>query len=401
MSEPLRITPPDHARREEMYDLLAKVFPHSGYWNRLDYIRRQYIGRGHYDWQTSRIGWIGERIVTHWGVWDYATRVGRKGRLRTAGIGMVATHGEHRKRGLMARTIDAAIPVMRDAGYDVTILFGIPDFYHRFGYVRAWPETDHLVDVVSLPDEPPDVRARAFRPDRLSGEYDRLYNREFAECTGTAIRPTYERRPRVDGLRWTDERGELAGYVLLSASGRELVCTEAVGDPETVLRLLARRARKDGAGSIRFRYLPPDSRLARRVRRGTCRIEASYVRSGSAMIRTLNLRTSLEHVADELSRRLGDSPLSNWRGTLVVADAREKVALRIDRGSVRVDASPPRGRAKHAVRGGDEIAQLLLGTHEPAETIQGGGMRLSGDAAGLVDILFPAQHPTLAEWDRY
>jgi len=39
----------------------------------------------------------------------------------------------------MAKTVAATIEAMSQVGYDMTVLFGIPDFYHRFGYVRAWP----------------------------------------------------------------------------------------------------------------------------------------------------------------------------------------------------------------------------------------------------------------------
>ena len=39
-------------------------------------ISRQYIGNCHYDWQTSRLIWAGDRLVHHWSVWGYPARVG-------------------------------------------------------------------------------------------------------------------------------------------------------------------------------------------------------------------------------------------------------------------------------------------------------------------------------------
>ena len=59
------------------------------------------------------------------------------------------------------------------------------------------------------------------------------------------------------------------------------------------------------------------------------------------------------------------------------------------------------GRTKHAVRGGDEIAQLLIGTDDPHEIADAAGTRLRGRAKQLIDVLLPNQHPILAEWDQF
>jgi len=67
-------------------------------------------------------------------------------------------------------------------------------------------------------------------------------------------------------------------------------------------------------------------------------------------------------------------------------------------GQVNVDE----GRdADHAIEGGDEMAQLLLGSEEPAEIIAAAGMHTSGDATKLAAVLFPNQYPNLCLGDRY
>ena len=133
----LEVIAPDRKRHaEELYDLLWKAFPYEEYYGFLDRCRWGYIGGSHYDWNSSRIGILNGRIVTHWGVWDFRMRIG-VARVRVGGIGVVATDARHRKRGLMNRTADNALGAMRSAGYDMSLLFGIDEFYHRFGYVRA------------------------------------------------------------------------------------------------------------------------------------------------------------------------------------------------------------------------------------------------------------------------
>jgi hypothetical protein len=81
-----------------------------------------------------------------------------------------------------------------------------------------------------------------------------------------------------------------------------------------------------------------------------------------------------------------------------VADTREKVTLALDRGRVAVEDGRP---SPHAVRGGDHVAQLLIGADEPGEVIRAAGMKVTGDARQLVPILFPNQHPQLAQRDRF
>jgi hypothetical protein len=116
------------------------------------------------------------------------------------------------------------------------------------------------------------------------------------------------------------------------------------------------------------------------------------------MVRTVNLAAALEKMRGELGRRLRASRLAGWRGNLLLCDAREKVTLAIDRSRVRV--GPP-ARSKHAIRGGDAVAQLLIGTEDPGEVAEMAGMRLAGDARQLAAVLFPSQHPALCQWDRY
>jgi GNAT superfamily N-acetyltransferase len=134
-SSEFQVIPPDRLRHlDEMSDLMAKVFSDVGYFEFRNQCRRWYVNHSHYDWRVSRIGILDGRIITHYGVWGYDMRIG-SAVVRAGGIGGVATHGDFRRRGFMARTVRASLDAMRGNGYDITILFGINDFYHGFGYV--------------------------------------------------------------------------------------------------------------------------------------------------------------------------------------------------------------------------------------------------------------------------
>ena len=395
-SDELHIAPPDpKTDREEMFDLISKVFSGNGYFDFLTACRNSYIAGSHYDWGASLVGRLDGKIVTHWGVWGYDMRIGRSS-VRVAGIGAVATHGYYRKRGLMSRTAARAMPIMRDAGYDMTLLFGVHDYYDRFGYVRAYPSRTYIVAAEELPTDKPSPRPRNIR--RLPmGEMASVYNRGSAGMTGTAVRPTYRKAALQGGqecLLWRDAKGKLAGWVLIRGN----TCVDQAGDPEQVLRVLGELARKRSWNEVRFAHLHFDTRLRKRITAGTCRSETHYTRSGGAMIRTLNLRRTLEKITPEISSRLAASSLSGWRGTLSLRDARERAVLRFNGKNVRIVDGPA---GKNAVRGGEEVAQLLIGSDEPRALCEAAGMRTTGEAARLLDVIFPARHPCLAGADRF
>jgi len=403
MSRPqLQIIAPDRLEHgEAICDQIARISPYHPYFRMLETCRGPYLLDAHYDWAASRIGLADGQIATHFGVWDFRMRIGGA-RVRVGGIGAVGTLPAFRRRGLMRRTIDASLAAMRWRGYDLSVLFGISDFYHRFGYVRAWATTDTIVRTEDLPTDAPLVRPKRFTP-RHRDDLAALYNRQHATVTGTAVRPTYAKpwHPggRWTGYEWPDASGQVAGYVALFArAGMPYQLVDAAGDPEEVLGVLGLLCRRWRYDEMRLMWLPRESPLAVRLRRGTCRTDVQYHRRGGPMVRTVNVCTALSKMASELSRRLKRSHLSGWRGKLLVSDGRDRATLSIDRSAVSV--APPTG-TKHAIRGGDAIAQLLIGTHDPFETADAAGVRFSGDARRLLPVLFPAQHPQMSYWDMF
>lgn len=394
------IAPDRRIHAEAIYDLVGKVFSYQGYYRAVDVCRRTYFGNSHYDWEASRIGLMGDRIITHYGVWDYQMRVG-SAFLRTGGIGAVATDDDFRKQGLMAQTASASINAMRECGYDVSILFGIDDFYHRFGYVRAWSDTTSFVNVADLPKEKPPARLHSFKK-RLNPALLALYNKHYASTTGTAVRPTYANGDPwgegVNGVYWVGADGTPVGYVLIKRHGSRLTCTEQCGDADEVLRVLASLGRKWHCEDIEFRVLPYDTEVAQRIRWGNCKIETTARRNGAALIVLLNLTSALTKMQDELSRRLQASPLAKWRGDLAIVGAEQAAMLHIRNGEVTVVRPKD---TQHALCGEAEIVQLLIGTDEPREVMAVSGITASGDAAELATVLFPNQHPVLGILDHY
>jgi predicted N-acetyltransferase YhbS len=392
------IAPERNEHGDEILDLTAKVFSQpAGYYAMRGDVGYHLFEQG-CDWAVSRIGVLDERIVTHWAVIDYTMRIGAA-RVRVGGVSCVVTHPDYRKRGLMRRTGLASMAAMRDAGYDLTMLFGIPDYYDGYGYVNAWPETTYMIKTGDLRAKRDAVRLRPFSGQDLDALTE-LHNRAYARCTGTAVRSSFPRshvEPHWTGRFWKESRRP-AGYVVTDVRGDTLTCREHAGDPDVVLGVLRGLADETKSRNVRFLTLHAATPLAARLRRENCSVTTEYRRAAHAMIYVLNLRSTLSKLTRELSRRLKRSHLDGWRGSLLIANPREKVTLVINRGSVRV--APPTS-AKHAIRGGEAIARLLIGSDEPDEVIDAGGIRTTGDARTLARVLFPNEHPCLCALDCY
>lgn len=405
MSNDFEIVAPDRkTHRGQLEEMFARSFAWQGYWGALDFARGAYFDEGFYDSATSRSVMLGDELISHFGVFDCPMRIG-SARVKVAGVGAVMTHGDYRRRGLMTKAGAASIKAMSDAGYDMSLLFGKKDVYTSLGYVSAWSTPMYYANVTDLPLKSGPAKLKAFSPGSR-GELGRLYNRQSAGLTGTAVRPTWTGNPYPKlwkGYLLQDESGKVAGYVVWHLRHGRVQHVDSAGDARQILGALARIAKREGVKEIDFYCLHYNSRLAKLLRRGDCRLELNYTAAGDAMVRTVNLHSTLTKMSDELLKRLANSRLAGWCGELLIADARQKVFLTIGRSKITVSekSSPKTGKVKHAISGGEHIVQLLIGTDEPLEIADAGKIRFKGDGESLAEALFPQQHPTLSAWDRF
>ncbi|MCZ6636026.1 MAG: GNAT family N-acetyltransferase [bacterium] len=364
-------------------------------------LRRQCAGHltdPYCDWATSRVGLLDDRVVTFWGVFGLDLRVDSAS-LRTAGVNWVATHSGYRRKGRMEETGQAALAAMREQGYDLTVMNGIEGYYERFGYVFAWPKVNFYLSADVLPSDKPGVQIQEFTPGHRE-DLAAIYNRTYAGVTGTAVRPTHRsfKWPgEFQGYAWLDESGKTAGYVVGSRgsrSGYPFDCVDAAGDPEAILQVVGFLAHRWGYREIQFDRIPLRSMLVQQLRQLGCTVEADYPQSGGYMIRIVNLHSLLEKLCGVLSERLKRSHFQDWQGHLLIGLEKEGVILEIDRGSVCL---APSGTTDHAIRGGDRLAQLVVGTEAPDEVMD--GMQVNGQAKELVEVLFPKQDPQLSVVD--
>ncbi|HEV3050743.1 MAG TPA: GNAT family N-acetyltransferase, partial [Longimicrobium sp.] len=128
-----------------------------------------------------------DRALSSLAIIPFTLRVGRA-LVRMDGIGGVGTDAEYRHRGFARRVLEAAVDRMRAGDAALSMLYGIPDIYPKFGYATAGP--DPLLFLAVRPPAPPlpeGWNSRPFHREDLPAIRD-LYGRNTREAVGAAVR---------------------------------------------------------------------------------------------------------------------------------------------------------------------------------------------------------------------
>ena len=193
-----------------------------------------------YQLEQSRILLYEGRIVAHLRVWDRLIRV-RGAQLRVGGIGSVLTHPDFRGRGYAQALMRDAEKYMRQAGYDLGMLFTIigTPFYAKLGWISI------PLPTFSLPLDDQKITTsdtgRTLHTQDLSAVMA-LYDIASADLTGTEVRNPGYWQSGPSGYRGlfpqigVEHNGQLTGYLNCTNEGTDLEIHEicfAPGDEAT------------------------------------------------------------------------------------------------------------------------------------------------------------------------
>ena len=245
---------------------------------------------------------------------EYQMRFG-SAKLKMGGIAGVGTNEEHRNKGYSRRVMEDSTAFMTENGFDVAMLFGIPNFYPKFGYATVIPETWIYLETEEAQAAIPTYQIRKFKksdvPKILS-----LYAANNAERTGTPLR---------DETRWTkfkmgsgfrvdadpyvvlDTDDEVIGYFVCDDTEENCTLCD-IGFQnrtifETVVRFLADRAKRIKAAQIQC-HIPADHPFTIFCQRYGCRTNTNNLKNGGGMMRIINQSSTLKKITGELEKRL-------------------------------------------------------------------------------------------------
>ena len=323
--------------------------------------------------------------------------------VRMGGIANVVVQSQHRGKGYASRLMREAVAYMEREGYAVSILFGIPDFYHRFDYVPVMAEYRVSVAVRDAERLSATMPVRPAQQEDYAGLLD-LYTRVNAGRSG-AVRRTQVFYEALNDDEWwghptrilvTGEAGHPTGYVLLDGDPASLSVMDVIVPAEHVATAGASLIAWLGQEALARRRerlrlpMPPDEPLVGLLRGIGCKVETTYPANHGGMGRIVDLGALAAAIEPAIADRLQALPAETRPGSVEFdcPDTRQ-AHLEFGSGSV-LTIRPPQ----------QQLLQLLMGYRGVDELWREHGGADAGDLA-TIRALFPAGYPHMWELDHF
>jgi predicted acetyltransferase len=342
------------------------------------------------------------KMISRTSVVDVRMRLGTA-TLKVGGIGGVWTDEKHRGRGHMRRLMNHALEWMAARSYDLSALYGIPDFYWRFGYAPCM--LHEMVFTVPADAQVEHDKSLKVRQLRKGEEKDilRLYRAATKRQDGAVVRPGDWRYFR-HGTRWhkkplacvaTDSRGRIAGYAAYEFKDDAVVPSEAIArTPDACRALLAKllaKARRRKLESVKL-HISPDCLMAGVCRAVGCEVYTRFRTHGGGMGRVIRQRQMLGKLELELTRRLERSRFARFNGAIEIKTDLGTDVLLIRRGTVKLAGGSSRRENTIRLRLSQQaLTQLVLGWRRADELLPAEGNKLSKRKTEILNALFPAR----------
>lgn len=371
---------------------------------------------------------VNDECVSWLTIVPFVIRIGSAA-VRMDGVAGVGTSEKHRRQGYSRRVIEAAIDYMAEGDAAITMLYGIRDFYPKFGYATVGP--DHFVSLINLyarTEMPVGWSVRPFIAADLPAVRD-IYNRAISQAIGSVVRPdngkTWSLLMGAAGSEDNDCRvvlgpdGEIQGYAWLakrSHSVRNLLSkyfTDAfiVGEPvadspasaDALLAACRLWAQEVSAEQdIEHILLPvtPDTPVAVAAMLQDARIFSDYQSCGGSMARVLDVKRLLEAIKPEIAARLNES-ISTFTGRLIIRTDIGDAALVIEPESVSVENAPETDTGMVIEMPQTALVRFALGAFPPDDILARLPEPPDKAISKLIQTIFPFRRPQMFPADRF
>lgn len=384
-------------------DLMAKVHC-KDYFEGLRWMET--VGANYPNFRTghTRIAlWNGEiagalRITTD------TIRIG-EARLKMGGFGWVSTSGRHRHKGIARELIVDTMDFLRQQQFHVSMLFGIPNFYHRFGFATALADYASVLQVNDLAlGENGAFRVRPGKPGDIPA-IQKIHNQSDGDVACSIVRSgahlahQWEKWRAVQVL--TDSKGKVAAYFLPRIEGNELFLDEMGAASRASFRSLLHACHQTAIDNhlsrMRFR-LPPSHPFARYLTRFRSAHESHLRVNEGGMIAFVNLGETLESMIPEWEPALQKSALCRERIELTLMTDHGPFCVRAHRGAIAV--APGQGKNKVSLSN-IELMHLVTGYHHVDDILDTKRRILSEESRAFLAVIFPKRTPFVWPVDQF
>ncbi|MDA1140318.1 MAG: GNAT family N-acetyltransferase [Planctomycetota bacterium] len=380
--------------------LSARSFS-SDYGRRSNYFFEAQTGPGARP-DLARVLEVDGKIVASVRIQDLQMKFGES-ILRVGGIADVGTDPEHRRKGYAARVMKDAVRHIEKEGFDISVLFGIHDYYDKFGYINALPTTSMSISVRDALKAPHKIKGRAFKQSDMPS-VKRLYQQTGAQIWGNAVRNKAEwefRSSRFEGARIFTRGKSVVAYSILATTENNCRIREfgAQADTEVLASLLHDAA--EIAGRYRAGQMgidaPADLPLVTAFTDYGLNISTTFPRNGGGMARIINLEQAVHKMLHQWSQHLAESrakvpgPFSIETDIGAAAIAVKGKRLIPCEGKTRLTLTLPQKR----------LTQLMLGYQPPEFILAKADVKCSRELTETILALFPRRYAYIWPHDHF
>lgn len=330
-------------------------------------------------------------------------RVG-EARLKMGGLGWVATAAHYQRRGVCRQLIEDTMRYMRENGYHVSMLFGIVDFYHRFGYVTTLADYTVRMDTMEALSFDNPFREHPAKPGDVAA-IQKIHNANDGTSVCSLIRSAGHIRNKWS--RWSewrvlkDERGKLVAYYLARPDGDSLQVCEVGADypgvSAAIVSAAGHVAEHEGLAQVRF-HVPPSNAFGRFLSQFRSVHEMRVDRDSGGMMAFVNIAETLESMVPEWESLIGHSAVRDLRTECTLLVNGSSYRIRSNHGAV--DIAPGIGASKVSLSQGD-LMHLVTGYRYAEDLLDERRSLISAEARALFTTIFPKRAPYVWMFDRF
>lgn len=326
-------------------------------------------------------------------------------RLRMGGLGLLTTAPSFRRRGVSAALMSDALDYLLKQRYHVSVIFGLPEFFQRFGFAPVLAGYSIVIDAFELnPMGSGLFKHRALKPGDLAA-VQKIHSANGARLPCSVVRSAVHfanNWERVKAARvCTNHQGKVVGYYFLRSTGDclevEEVGAERVEVIRDILGACIELAHAEGSGRVRF-HVPPDHPFAHYLAQYESRHEMHVGSQEGGMMAFVDLDEALESMIPEWESQLSQSLLRDSRCevTLLVDGSPHRV--RATRGAI--DVAGCAGQNKISLSKA-ELIRLVTGSSYVDDVIDRHRRFIAPGIRELLGVLFPKRDPYLPILDRF
>jgi len=347
---------------------------------------------------------VDDQAVSNLTIVDLDVRIGDCV-LRCGGYAGVHTEREQQMKGYGRQIIEEGIIYMREQGYHLSALFGIPDFYHRFGYAPALVECEAKIATRDAELAPKRYTVREIDPHEDEGRDASAMAEMYAQLnknrTGTVVRNEKTWYGYHLGANWGSrisaylvcDGDEILGYAVYNQVPRAFVLAEMGYTAHdvfgTILAEAAERAWTKRVEHI-ILHMPPDDPFLAYCQAYGCEIKLTYNRNADGMARIINQSETLAEIAPMLRRRLEAAASVDAVGQLMFVTDLGKDQVGLGTGPDRcIEVSQ------------SVLTQWIMGFVNPATSAIRHGLTMDENDLVLLEMLFPVTQPYMHWADHF